>query len=136
MRLELDDPRLMDYVLGELEDGEALTVAAALEQEENKAARELVEELRGVTEVTRRILHEEDPGVALSDEQRAAIVGTVGAVENVVPFRKRMDWILKGVAAILVLGTIPAIFSYNTLGSHSQDSLDLLSFASQSGESP
>lgn len=119
MRLELDDPRLMDYVLGELEDGEALTLAAALEQEENKEARELVEELRGVTEMTRRILHEEDPGVALSEEQRAAIVGTVGVEENVVPFRKRVGWILKGVAAILVLGTFYSIISYNTLGSYS-----------------
>lgn len=120
MRLELDDPRLMDYVLGELEDGEALTVAAALEQEENKAARELVEELRGVTEMTRRILHEDDGEIALSDEQRAAIVGTVGVPENVVPFRNRFDWVLKGVAVVLVLGTIPAILGYNTLGSNSR----------------
>ncbi len=103
MRLELDDPRLMDYVLGELNEGEALTVAAALEQEENKEARELVEELRGVTEMTRRILHEEDPGVSLSDEQRAAIVGTVSGAENMVPFRRQMLQALASVAAVLVI---------------------------------
>lgn len=110
MRLELDDPRLMDYVLGELNDGEALTVAAALEQEENKAARELVEELRGVTEMTRRILHEEDAGVALSDEQRAAIVGTVGVPMNVVPIRKRVFKVLVGVAAVALFAFATAVF--------------------------
>jgi Ca-activated chloride channel family protein len=110
MRLELDDPRLMDYVLGELEDGEALTVAAALEQEENKEARELVEELRGVTEMTRRILHEEEPGVALSDEQRAAIVGTVGVPENVVPFRKKLLNLVAGVAALALFAAATAFF--------------------------
>jgi Ca-activated chloride channel family protein len=125
MRLELDDPRLMDYVLGELEDGEALSVAAALEQEENKEARELVEELRGVTEMTRRILHEEDPGVALSDEQRAAIVGTVGEdpFANVERFRRSLIVLSKAVAAVLLIGAFASVIGYNTLGGVSPEPL-------------
>ncbi|MCF6286023.1 MAG: von Willebrand factor type A domain-containing protein, partial [Candidatus Hydrogenedentes bacterium] len=79
MRLDKDDPKLMDYVLGELDTKEAEALATALEEEENKDAKVLVEELRGVAETTRRILHEDEGEPALSDEQREAIVGYVVA---------------------------------------------------------
>jgi len=85
MRLEHDDPRLMDYVLGELDEQEAAEIAAALKADENKEAKALVEELRGVADTTRRILHEESGAPSLSQAQRAAIVGQAEAApENVV----------------------------------------------------
>ena len=110
MRLDTNDPRLMDFVLGELEDGVALDVAAALENEENKDARDLVEELRGVAETTRRILREDDAVEALSDEQRAAIVGQAEeGLENVTPFRIRVVHVLAGMAAVILLGIATSI---------------------------
>ena len=116
MRLEHDDPRLMDYVLGELEDGEALELAAALKEEENAEARVIVEELRGVAETTRRILLEDEDKPALSDEQRAAIVGQAEqSPDNVVPmptprsFRRSLDGIL-AVAAIITVVVGLSIF--------------------------
>jgi len=113
MRLDKDDPGLMDYVLGELDDGEAQTVAAALEEEVNKEARDFVEELRGVADTARRILHEEGPVGALRDEQRAAIVGQAEeATKNVVQAPRRwssritLPKLAAAAALLLVCGAI------------------------------
>lgn len=110
MRLDINDPRLMDYVLGELEDGEARDVAAALEDDENKDAREVVDELRGVAETTRRILREEDAVETLSDAQRAAIVGTAEEEPaNIVPIKRPRSLFLELLTAAAVIVILAAI---------------------------
>jgi Ca-activated chloride channel homolog len=90
MRLDKDDPKLMDYVLGELDSEESKAVASALQEQENTDAKAIVDELRGVANTTRRILREDEDEDGLSDEQRATIVGQVkGTPENVVAGPKR-----------------------------------------------
>ncbi len=123
MRLDKADPKLMDYVLGELDTEEAEALATALQKEENKDAKALVEELRGVAETTRRILHEDDGEPALSDLQRATIFGQVEeTLENVVAGPARWGrvstWltVAAAISVVAALGFSNVVYNYAPLG--------------------
>lgn len=114
MRLEHDDPRLMDYVLGELDEQEAAEVAAALKADENKEAKALVEELRGVADTTRRILLEEEEAPALTDLQRQSIVVQAKEVpDNVVDGTAWWGRVSTWVALAAMIAIIAAIGTPN-----------------------
>ena len=70
MRLNSNDPRLIDYALGELSEEETEAIAAALELPENQAARDEVAAIQDLAEASREALAEE-PAPALNDMQRA-----------------------------------------------------------------
>ncbi len=71
MPLNLDDPRLTAYALGELEDTERLAVEADLA--ENSDAQRFVEDVRATARLLTEELHHE-PAPALHPEQRYAIL--------------------------------------------------------------
>lgn len=117
MRLDHDDPRLMDYVLGELEEGEAREIAAALEDEENRAAKAAVDELRAVADATRRILTDDDASLGLSSAQRQAIVEHVDETPRVETtqlsfWRRGTPWL--AIAAALAM--VAAVGLYGSSG--------------------
>ncbi|MBX3440113.1 MAG: zf-HC2 domain-containing protein, partial [Planctomycetaceae bacterium] len=74
-----DDPRLTDYVLGELSDDQREAVEAHLAA--SPESRRAVEELQGLTAQLFEALQAE-PTPALTDEQRAAIHAVAATVTN------------------------------------------------------
>ena len=73
MRFDKDDPRLIDYALGELDEDERKAVEAALQEPENDEARQAVDEMQALAKVSTRVLQQEPAG-ALDDAQREAVV--------------------------------------------------------------
>ncbi len=73
MKITKDDPRLMDYVLNELETEEHAAIEAALKLEENAEARAEVATLRQVVDLSVEALSTEETAVELDAEQRAEV---------------------------------------------------------------
>ena len=71
MKYDKDDPRLIDYVLGELEEAERVEIEQALAEDE--ALRNAVEEYREAVKTTSNVLHSETADT-LTDEQRGNII--------------------------------------------------------------
>ena len=76
-RFDANDPRLTAYALGELDESECAAIEA--EQARNKAAREIVEEIRATASLLTHEL-QQDPAGELAPEQRAAILANGRAV--------------------------------------------------------
>lgn len=108
MELNKQDPRLMDYVLGELDPEEARALESALKLPQNAEALREVEALRGVVQVAATALEKDAPAAfpeGLSPDQRNSVLAR--AEHPVVPFPARQirrwgKWIAAA-AAVLVL---------------------------------
>jgi Ca-activated chloride channel family protein len=111
MKLNVDDPRLLDYVLGELTTEEAAAVRAALEAPENAEARRYAEEMGVLADQSRAVLSEEATG-ELGEERREAVAQE--AAGNVVRFSKPSIWrrprVLAVAAMALVVGVAGSIW--------------------------
>jgi Ca-activated chloride channel family protein len=115
MRLEKNDPRLIDFVLGELDEEEARSVSEALQAPENAESLREVEELQGVVRASTAALNAEPGAAGLAEAQRAKIIAAAeqpAAKDNVV----RFPWksLLAAAAVLLVIGAlvIPNTMSY------------------------
>jgi anti-sigma factor RsiW len=107
MELNKQDPRLMDYVLGELDAEETRALESALERPQNAEALREVEALRGVVQAAATALEKDSPAAfpeGLSPEQRDNVLAR--AEHPMVPFPARQirrwgKWL--AAAAVLVL---------------------------------
>ena len=108
MRFDKDDPRLIDYALGELTEKENKEIEKALQAEENAEARKVVEEIRSVAEISTHALQYEEEN-KLRGPQRMAVLDHA-CDEAVSPAERRASirWfpvLMKGaVAACIILG--------------------------------
>ncbi len=105
MQFQQDDPRLIDFALGELEAAEAKAIEAALEEDDNAAARRFVEEIRNLSDASTRALRSEDASM-LSEEQRAEVIRSA---KERIPTPRRWRTLVPALAAaallLCVLGT-------------------------------
>ena len=73
MKINIDDPRLIDYALGELNAEEHHEIEIALQDESNAEARSVVEEFRQVAQLSGEALRSEEV-TTLNDDQRKAVL--------------------------------------------------------------
>ncbi len=73
MRIDKNDPRLMDYALGELDATEHGEIEAALQHEENAEARQVVREFEALASLSTAALRAEPAG-QLDDLRRAKVL--------------------------------------------------------------
>ena len=73
MRINKDDPRLIDYVLDELKPRERAAVEAAIREDDN--VKQAVEEIRVAVNASTEVF-EHEPAAALTQEQRRAILAS------------------------------------------------------------
>lgn len=74
MMLKKDDPLLVDYVLGELDQAEVDRIFAALSEGDNGDALAEIAALRGTVDTLRQALAEEPATECLAEEQRDAVL--------------------------------------------------------------
>jgi hypothetical protein len=110
MRLDKDDPRLMDYALGELDTGDMKVIEAALDAAENHAARDAVEAYRSVGRLATDALGAE-PAETLTEEQREAVLAGAAGTTNIVPMRRgrRAFWGSLAVAAAVAAASAAVV---------------------------
>lgn len=104
MKLDINDPRLLDYVLGELDAEETKTIESALEDAENNEARQYVAEMGVVAEQSRRVLGAEATET-LGDNRREAVMSEAGGATNVTPMRTKPVWM----EPLLAVGAVAAL---------------------------
>ncbi|MFC1734555.1 von Willebrand factor type A domain-containing protein [Candidatus Hydrogenedentota bacterium] len=119
MKFDKDDPRLIDYALGELDDAERDAVEAALAEDED--ARKIVKEIRVTAQAASEAMKAE-PAPALTDEQRSNILET--AAPGVVDIAKKprkpllsMSFLTKAAGVLVVLGVGTAVVVPNLMRS-------------------
>ena len=119
MRLDKDDPRLIDYALGELDKAEARKIATALLDVANQDARNAVQEFREVARLATDAFANE-PADALTNEQRDTVL-TQQTTANIVPMQKARNngaqRFFKATLAAAALLTVTAagVIGYNAL---------------------
>lgn len=105
MRLDKDDPRIIDFALGELDAEEHQAIAAALESEENAAAKAAVEDYRKLIAAASTDLAQEDVA-ALGEEQRDEILAQA---EKGRSSGRSVGWLIPLMAAagfLLIAGSV------------------------------
>ena len=112
MRIDINDPRLIDYALGELDDAETQAIREALELEENAAARAVVEEFGALAQLSTHALQQENESEQLNSEQRDTVLqqaekGNVVPLEQPrKPFLRRLVWATGSLAACFAMVAI------------------------------
>ncbi|MCC6145522.1 MAG: hypothetical protein IT368_17075, partial [Candidatus Hydrogenedentes bacterium] len=107
MRLDKNDPRLIDFVLGELEESKARSVSEALQAPENAEALREVEALQETVRASTAALKAEPEAAGLGEAQRKKIFAAAdqpAAKRNVV----RFPWksLLAAAAVVIVIGGV------------------------------
>ena len=134
MKITKDDPRLMDYVLNELETGEHAAVEAALKLEENAEAREEVAALRQVVDLSTEALAEESVAATLEPGQRAEVLreveqGEAPAKKTFFLFRPAF-----ALAACALLGVGLTVIGVNRMGAIDSSSVRSLQAKNMNAE--
>jgi len=112
MRINKDDPRLIDYVLDELKPRERAAVETAITEDDD--VRQAVEEIRLAVNASTEVF-EHEPAAALTQEQRRAILASSAKRSDIrqqarPTFRRYLLTGLSTAAAVLfVLGLLVAI---------------------------
>lgn len=83
MKLDTQDPRLMDYVLNELPADEAEEIRAALEEAENADAKAEVAALGALMGKVQSTLHSEEPFYVLYEDEREEILQSIQQPEKI-----------------------------------------------------
>ncbi len=109
MRIDINDPRLIDYALGELDDAETQAIREALELEENADARAVVEEFGALAQLSTHALQQENETEQLNSEQRDAVLqqaekgNVVPLKQPRKPFLRRLAWATGSLAACFAM---------------------------------
>ncbi len=106
-----DDPRLIDYALGEMTPEEAAAFAAVLNQPENEEARQTVREFQQVAGVATDALAAE-PKERLHDEQRTSILDQATAKNTSMPHNKVHRFRLRRVVPVALAACLIGAFAW------------------------
>ncbi|HPO12443.1 MAG TPA: hypothetical protein PLI09_03290 [Candidatus Hydrogenedentes bacterium] len=74
MRFEKEDPKLIDYALGELDADAAHSLETALTEEENAAALREVDEIKRIAALAHDALRKREGAAALTEQQRTEVL--------------------------------------------------------------